>query len=124
MDRPIFSKSFRKVTLISHNKSLGVSAARNAGLKIVRGEFITFVDSDDYMFPGSLERMVHLMTPDVDAVVSAVKCIYDESSSVEQKNQISHYFALKGKVKLVMGIYFNLIKRSSLGYTEETESKI
>lgn len=101
-----FSKSDVRVVLISHNKSLGVSAARNAGLKIARGEFVTFVDSDDYLFPGSLERMVHLMTPDVDAVVSAVKCIYDESSSVEQKNQFSHYFALRGKVKLSYGHLF------------------
>lgn len=101
-----FSESDERVVLISHNTSLGVSAARNAGLKIARGEFVTFVDSDDYLFPGSLERMVYLMTPDVDAVVSAVKCIYDESSSVEQKNQFSHYFALKGKVKLSYGHLF------------------
>lgn len=101
-----FSESDARVVLISHDKSLGVSAARNTGLKIAKGEFVTFVDSDDYLLPGSLERMAHLMTPDVDAVVSAVKCIYDEFSSIEQKNRNSHYFSLEGKVKLSYGHLF------------------
>ena len=74
-----FAKNDKRIVLISHAKSLGVSAARNAGLEIARGEFIFFLDSDDFLLPDSLERMNRLMTPDVDAVISSVKDIFDES---------------------------------------------
>lgn len=36
----------------------GVGAARNSALEIARGEWITFVDADDYLEPNFLERLL------------------------------------------------------------------
>ena len=39
----------------------GVSAARNLGLREVRGELVTFLDSDDLMPPGRIRRQLDLL---------------------------------------------------------------
>ena len=46
-------KDERIVVLHQHNQ--GVSAARNAGLKSAKGEFIGFVDPDDWVSPDMYE---------------------------------------------------------------------
>lgn len=40
---------------VIHQKNLGVSVARNSGLDIARGDFIGFVDSDDWIEPKTYE---------------------------------------------------------------------
>ena len=43
---------------VFHKENGGVSSARNWGLDKAIGEYIMFVDSDDYMLPGMLEVML------------------------------------------------------------------
>lgn len=38
----------------------GISEARNTGLKIMRGEYVTFVDSDDCVAPNFLEMLFYI----------------------------------------------------------------
>ena len=47
-------KRFRVI----HQKNAGVSAARNAALDVTQGEWIWFVDSDDYILTGALRQFV------------------------------------------------------------------
>lgn len=47
-----------RLTYIAHSSNLGVSAARNTGIKISSAPLIAFLDSDDYWLPAKLAAQV------------------------------------------------------------------
>jgi glycosyltransferase involved in cell wall biosynthesis len=61
--------------VLTHDKNRGLSAARNTGLKHAAGDYIYFVDSDDYLMPNSLQYFLDNLKvyPDVDIVMGNAK---------------------------------------------------
>ena len=66
---------------VIHKKNGGLSSARNAGLDIAHGEYIGFVDSDDYIKPEMYQRLYEVLIEN-DADMSICKvCLIDESGN-------------------------------------------
>ena len=49
---------------VVHRKNGGLSAARNSGIEVARGEYIMFVDSDDYIEPNVLKGLMEQVERD------------------------------------------------------------
>lgn len=53
-----YSKKDKRIKVI-HKKNGGVSSARNEGLKTCTGDYILFIDSDDYIEPNCIEECLN-----------------------------------------------------------------
>ncbi|BAU23928.1 glycosyl transferase [Caldimicrobium thiodismutans] len=51
-------KAAPNIEAVRHEKNLGVSSARNKGLKYAKGDYIFFLDSDDLLISGGLEKLI------------------------------------------------------------------
>lgn len=46
---------------VIHQENRGLSGARNVGIEQARGDYLWFIDSDDWIFPGILPQLVEQM---------------------------------------------------------------
>lgn len=51
-----------------HKENGGLSDARNFGIDRAKGDWLLFVDGDDYLAPDAVQRLLALAEPDVDFV--------------------------------------------------------
>ena len=65
-----FARRDERIVVI-HKKNGGLSSARNAGLEKATGDYIGFVDSDDWIEPQMYEKMIQMY---IDSKVDLVEC--------------------------------------------------
>ncbi|WP_333646075.1 glycosyltransferase family 2 protein [Lacrimispora sp.] len=74
---------------VIHKMNGGLSSARNAGLDICRGEYISFLDSDDYLALDYIEQSLRLCKQ-YSAEITIMNMVYiSENENEEQRNNIS-----------------------------------
>ncbi|WP_018665141.1 glycosyltransferase family 2 protein [Heyndrickxia acidiproducens] len=86
-----YTQKYSNVYLIQQTQKMGVGAARNLGLKIAHGEYIFFMDADDFITRNALEQMyIAAEENNANLVTGVIKEYYDARKSSE----ISPYFKI------------------------------
>lgn len=61
---------------VIHTVNQGASAARNRGLDEAAGDYITFVDADDWVETNHLEVLLNQINSDIDLCINSLLQIY------------------------------------------------
>ena len=63
---------------VIHKENRGAGAARNTGLDLARGEYVSMIDSDDYLHPNMYQHLLDLMTDEVDIAECTIALTEDD----------------------------------------------
>lgn len=87
----IYANKHQNIICI-HQKNLGASAARNRGKELATGDYMHFLDSDDFMEPDAYEYMINTLNrQNVEAVGFEYFLTYLSGSSIPHKTSKEHY---------------------------------
>jgi glycosyltransferase involved in cell wall biosynthesis len=84
-----FSKKDNRLHIINHDKNRGLSVARNSGLNVAHGNYICFIDSDDWVDSDYIEKMVaSIEQNDVPVILNTnVFCHYEYTTELRKMTQ-------------------------------------
>lgn len=107
---------------VIHQDNQGLSAARNAGLAISKGEYISFIDSDDWIEMDMLEVLHERITDsESDIVICGVMVEYESGSSSKEFNKDEIFTSKEALISLLSGsevkdqVWDKLYRRSAIG---------
>jgi glycosyltransferase involved in cell wall biosynthesis len=111
-------------TKIVHKENGGLGSARDKGLEYATGQYVGYVDSDDYVKPEMFERLYNKASKGFEVVMCEFTAVDDLSGSVaweynfpEDINSWSHSrIVMNSTLKLAPAAWNKLYKRELLDY--------
>lgn len=111
-----FAKKYANVKVL-HQANAGQSNARNNGLKVSSGQYVMFVDSDDYIISDACERLYNLATKfDTDVIwgdcTTSKKCTGDFYDKIYNANEYLKCSLKNNNYDIVP--FLKMVKRESI----------
>lgn len=103
------AKKYTDIIVIKNYKNVGFSAANNRGLKIAKGSYVLFLNTDTVVKDGAIEKMVRFMVEHPDAGAVGPKLTNINRTPQAQGGIFGQRFWLSKvpkKVKFVIGACF------------------
>lgn len=108
-----YAKKDNRIKVV-HKENGGLSDARNAGIKVANGEYITFIDSDDYVDEDYVEFLYNnIEKTNADIAIGAHRVLYDSGKVIEKATHENS--VLKPKEVLERILYDDGIDLSAWG---------
>lgn len=99
-----YCKKYPFVRLFVHEKRLGPGVGRIEAIKEAKGEYLAFLDSDDYFFPNALEKMYsRAKKENADVANCSFEILEKDGKTI--RNVFAKEKTFQGK-KAIMGAFF------------------
>ena len=106
-----YARKDERIKIITQPNA-GLSAARNTGIENCSGEYIYFIDSDDYISNDAIEVLAKIMTTeDVDMAYGRVQCFGDMPAQylTDKQQYVDRYTRNIGKIETTNNLRANIL---------------
>lgn len=105
----------KDVRILSHNRNRGVAIARNTAVEQALGEYLMYVDSDDYIATDAVSLLVQKMQEtDADIVLADAYFVYEKRMSMHKVplfESPQQYLELVLKRQVALSVWGKLFKK-------------
>jgi len=104
-----YKKKDKRITIITHDENKGIARTRNDALKIARGKYIAFVDSDDFISDDALYKVKRCFDTDeeIDSVLFRV-CICKEDETYISDYPMTPFNVIPGEKAFIESLDWNI----------------
>lgn len=103
-----FISDYSGISLINKENG-GLSSARNAGLNVAKGDYIWFVDSDDYISNNCLSSLIKRLDGEVDMLNIQYSLVFEDSRKINKQPIYVINKTQNGKEILMKGGYPTIV---------------
>ena len=126
-----FKKKFDNISIINNSKNIGPGFSRNKGLRVAKGNYIQFLDSDDHLYDNSLKVLISYISK-FKFDILCYNFIHSYSKKIKKGNRKDFKYITNNKKKLIKNFFsgeldgsviFTLIKKSIIDNNKITFPK-
>ncbi|MDT4969325.1 MAG: hypothetical protein QOJ64_4062 [Acidobacteriota bacterium] len=91
--------STEQIRYIKHDQNYERACSRNTGMSVAHGDFLTFLDSDDFMYPHNLADAVEYIAAHPD-----VRCFHNLFELIDSQGNVVYRYkfpSLKNQIKAI-----------------------
>lgn len=81
-----FAQKDSRLKVLKHERNKGAAAARNTGLAVARGEYLGFVDSDDYVSNDYFEKL-YIVAKENTADIAKARYFYEKKDDIQKEDK-------------------------------------
>lgn len=99
----IWSAKEKNIHVI-HKENGGLSDARNAGLAVANGEYISFIDSDDWVQPKFIETLMRALKETKASIAECGVLYVDEQNHILRERNCKPKEVVKGRIEALRAL--------------------